>query len=222
MKRFVPSVVIFPVLLFLSNLAFATRSGVLLNFQGLGDLQTVGNFYDGAGLASTPNYGITFSSNFYGLRSYLDGGSGVFTPDPTNTTAIFLYGPTGTQMTGYMNVSSGFSTGIQFFYNGTYGQTVTVWSAANGTGTVLATITLSPNDTSCTNFPSYCNWTSVGINFSGIAKSVSFSGPANGLAISDITLGSSSTAIPEPSTIYLLGTGIAGVALGQLRRFFVA
>jgi hypothetical protein len=195
------------------------NSGELLNFQGLGDLQPVGNFYNGGGLVNTPNYGITFSSNFYGLKSIYQGGSGAFAPDPTGTPAIFVNGPTGTNVTGYMNVNGGFTGGIQFFYTAGFSETVTVWSGANGTGTVLATISLSPNNGSCGSFPPYCNWTTAGLTFSGTAQSVTVSGTADGIGIADITIGSSSTAIPEPSSIYLLGTGLVGVSLGQIRRF---
>lgn len=195
------------------------NSGELLNFQGLGDLQPVGNFYNGGGLTSTPNYGITFSSNFYGLRSVYNGGSGAFAADPTGTPAIFVNGTAGSNVTGYMNVNNGFSGGIQFFYTAGFSETVTVWSGANGTGSILATITLSPNNGSCTGFPTYCNWTSAGLTFSGSAKSVTFTGTADGIGIADITIGSASTAIPEPSALYLLGTGLAGISLGRVRRF---
>jgi len=203
---------------FISTPALA-NSGELLNFQGLGDLQPVGNFYNGGGLTNTPNYGITFSSNFYGLRSVYNGGSGAFASDPTGTPAIFVNGAAGSTVTGYMNVTNGFSGGIQFFYTAGFSETVTVWSGANGTGTVLATITLAPNNGSCSGFPTYCNWSTAGLPFSGSAKSVTFTGTADGIGIADITVGSASTAIPEPSALYLLGTGLVGISLGRVRRF---
>ncbi|HYM75151.1 MAG TPA: PEP-CTERM sorting domain-containing protein [Candidatus Dormibacteraeota bacterium] len=197
--------------------AFA-HSGELLNFQGLGDLQPVGDFYNGAGISGTPNYGITFSSNFLGLRSVFNGGSGAFSANPTGTPAIFINGTTGSTVTGTMNVNNGFASGLQFFYTAGFSETVTIWSGANGTGTVLATISLSPNNGGCTGFPTYCNWTSVGLNFSGTAKSVTFAGVADGTGIADITVGASTTAVPEPSTIALFGAGLAGVSLKRLRQ----
>lgn len=199
--------------------AMGSSVAELLNFQSLGDLAPVGNFYNGGGLPTTPNYGITFSSNFIGLRSVYMGGSGAFTPDPAQMPAIFVSGANGAMVTGTMNVTNGFSSGIQFFYTAGFSQTVTVWSGVNGTGIVLATISLAPNNGSCTTFPTYCNWSSAGLNFNGTAKSVTFTGTADGIGISAITVGSSTTVIPEPSSIYLFLTGVGAVSLSQVRKF---
>jgi PEP-CTERM motif len=202
----------------------------LLNFNYLQDGQQVGNFYNGGGPSNVPNFGVSFSSNFYGLRSEcatgssvgncIPGGpgSGAFLPTPTNTPAIFILGNTGTMATGSMNVSGGFSSGINFFYSAAFKETVTIWSGANGTGTVLATLTLTPNDGACGTGPAYCSWTSVGMTFTGTAGSVTITGPANGVGITDITLGSSVTALPEPSSFVLLGSGLLGLAVPRVRR----
>jgi hypothetical protein len=196
----------------------AHATPVLLTFSGLQDLQAIGNYYNGG---AGPNYGISFSSNVYALTSVFQGGAGGFNPDPTRSPAMFIMGTTGTNATGTMNVGPGFSNGISFFYTAAFTETVTVWSGANGTGTILATINLSPNNGSCVGFPSYCNWSGVGLSFTGTGKSVTFSGPANGMGISDITLGSTTLVTPEPSTIILLGMGLVGTSIGRGRRFIL-
>jgi len=221
MTRSVCSAAILSICLLFSASSYAS-SGELLSFQGLGDLQQVGGFYDGSGPAGARNLGVTFSSNFFGLRSVFNGGSGEFSSTPTGTPAIFINGATGMQAMGVMNVAPGFSRGLNFYYTagftGTQMETVTVWSGANGSGTVLATITLANNNSACSS-PTYCTWSSDGVNFSGTARSVTFSGPGNELGLADITLGSNTTAVPEPSSIYLLGSGLVGISFFRIRRF---
>jgi len=193
----------------------ADASSILLNFAGLKDKEPVENFYDGGtgGFGSTKglNFGITFSSNTLAIKSYLQSGSGNFAKTPSGTPAIFFTGTTS----GVMNSSGGFTNGVSFYYAAGATATVTVWSGTNGSGSVLATITLSPNSGgSCG--ATYCNWAPVELAFVGAAQSVVFSGSANKLGISDINVGSSLTAIPEPSSFLLLGTGMAGL-YGKLR-----
>ena len=220
------AIVLSAFILMLASSAFA-NSGELMNFQYLHDLQPVGNFYDGGGLSSTPNYGVTFSSNFFGLRSYANGGSGNFSATPTGTPAIFisnnLYGPAGAMVSGVMNVAPGFSSGLNFFFTAGFAlgqnETITIWSGANGTGTVLATITLANNNRGCS-APLYCNWQDYGVSFSGTAHSVTFSGPSDEFGLADITLGSSTTGVPEPPSVYLFGAGLVGLSLNKMRRYF--
>lgn len=197
----------------------AYANSTSLTFQGLKDGEAISNFYNGGtggfGSMSNYNFGITFSSNALAIKSYLKGGSGGFNPTQTTSTALFF---TGTS--GYMNVSGGFNNGINFLYVAGATGTVTVWSGANGTGTVLATINLAPNGGSgsgCSGYPSLCNWTAVGLSFSGTAQSVSFSGASNQLGITDITIGSSRAAVPEPSSLLLFGSGLL-VLSSRLRR----
>jgi len=219
------AVVVLSFLVALCCSAYAT-SDEFLTFQGLLDSQQVGNFYNGAGLPGTPNFGVSFSPNIYALWSTDKGGSGNYrsSQTPLGNPVIYVSAPqNGAAATGIMNATNGFSTGLNFYYSaafaGIQNTTVTIWSGANGTGTVLASITLANNDSSC-NPISFCTWTSIGALFSGTAHSVTFAGPANTFGLTDITLGSSQTAIPEPSTLLLVGAGLVGVSFGRVRRYF--
>src|SRR5580698_11168672 len=111
----------------LASAAALADSTEILTFSGLGDNQPVGNFYNGGGLTSTPNYGVTFSSNFFGLRSFANGGSGQFSGTPDGMPAIFVNGTVGSTATGTMNVAPGFSGGINCFFTAGFqsGQTET-------------------------------------------------------------------------------------------------
>jgi hypothetical protein len=215
------SIALTVLLWFMLSVSFANANPLdFLNFNNLKDGQQVGNFYDGGSSNSgIPNLGVTFSSSFFGLHSEFSNGGGAFLRDVTQTPIIFMEGAIGSPATGFMNVAGGFTTGINFIYTAAFQHSVTIWSGAGGTGTVLATISLAANDASCSNVGYYCNWSHAGVRFSGTAKSVTFSGRADTMELTDITLGNSATAIPVPSSVYLLGIGLAACSAQGLRRF---
>src|ERR1700722_5993233 len=104
------------VVLLVSASALADSTEIL-TFSGLGDNQPVGIFYNGGGVTSTPNYGVTFSSNFYGLTRFYKVAAGAFPPAPPPTPAIFMDGGTpGFAVMGVMNVTVGFSSGLNFYF----------------------------------------------------------------------------------------------------------
>lgn len=193
----------------------AHASGIQLNFLGLKDQEPVQNFYNGGtggfGSSKGLNYGLTFSSNTLAIKSYLQGGSGGFV-EPHGGSAIFFTGTTP----GVMNSAAGFSGGLSFFFAAGASATVTVWSGANGTGNILASITLSPNSGGACGV-TYCTWTFVPLPFAGEAGSVVFAGAGNQLGISNVNVGSTLAAVPEPSSLLLVGTGVVGL-WGKLRR----
>src|SRR5688572_20093730 len=85
----------------------APAAVTVLDFEGVGDYNPVGNFYNGG--AGT-NYGIEFSPNALGLVDADAGGNGNFGGEPSPDTALFFL--TGAAAT--MNVAAGFTTGFSF------------------------------------------------------------------------------------------------------------
>lgn len=186
---------------------------VTLTFEGVGNVASVNDFYNGGTDSqghSGVNYGINFSSNSLGLIDGAAGGSGNTGNDPSGVTnLIFLDGGAAT-----MNVAAGFDTGFSFYYAAASTGSVTVYDGLNGTGNILATLSLAatPNN--------YYEWASVGVTFDGIARSVDFGGAANFIAFDNITLGAAtpgSGAVPEPASwaMMLGGFGLVG---GAMRR----
>jgi hypothetical protein len=190
-------------------------STIVLTFEDIGNLVPIGNYYNGG---AGGNLEITFGPQSLAIVSILNGGSGNFANAPSGDTIAFFLNGVG----DVMNAAGGFNTGFSFFYSATTNPgTVTVWSGLDGTGTLLATLTLPPNGF-CTPGPNFCHWTAAGVTFAGTAESVNFSGTANEIGFDNITLGSATagggpTTTPEPATMLLLGAGSLGL-LGVRRK----
>ncbi len=203
--------------------ALAANAGVItMTFEGLGNLETVSNYYNGgyggSGSGPGPDYGITFGADSLALISEADGGSGNFNESPSGDTVLFFNSGSG----DIMDVAAGFDTGFSFYYTAPFSSgSVTVYSGLDGTGSVLATLTLPTTPeggTGCTY--QYCPFVPFGVTFDGTAESVDFSGGADQIAFDNVTLGSStaggSTDTPEPAAFSLLGLGL--VSLGLIAR----
>jgi hypothetical protein len=194
-----------------------------LTFEGLQDQEGIANYYNGGtgSLGSGPgtNHGIYFSANSLACID-VDAGGGCNTAnEPTESTSLFFLSGGA----AIMNVTGGFTTGFSFFYSSNGAAFVNVYDGLNGTGNLLATLNLVSNfNNNCTGDPngSYCNWDAVGVAFAGTAMSVDFGGAANFVTFDNVTINSQTPGgvVPEPMSMILLGTGLAGVAGARRRR----
>ncbi len=198
---------------------------VVLTFEGLRDLEPVQNFYNGGlgGNASGPgpNFGITFSANALAIIDSDAGGTGNFGGEPSPSTVLFfLTGPAAT-----INVPAGFDTGFSFFYSAiSQPGVIRVYSGLNATGDLLATLNLplTPFNGAPDPTGQFSPLVPFGVTFSGVARSVDFGGTVNQIGFDNITLGSQTPGgtnpVPEPATLLLLSTGLAGVGAAVRRK----
>jgi PEP-CTERM motif len=201
---------------------------VTLTFEGLQNLESINNFYNGgtgslgSSGGASQNYGISFTSDSLALISAYNGygGTGNFENNPSGgTIGFFLSGAGDT-----MNVAAGFDTGFSFYYAAFQDGSVQVYSGLNGTGTLLANLALATQPQNDIDLVAD-TWTNFGVSFAGTAESVIFTGAANEIGFDNITLGSAvaTSGTPEPASLALFGIGIAGLAgYGWRRRKMAA
>jgi len=209
--------------------ALTATAGVIdLTFEGVAPYPWdssstyVQNFYNGgtdsAGY-SGPNYGISFPANALAIclnsltvvcSNTSRGGLG----DPSSQQgALFFLSGSST----FLDDPAGFTTGFSFNYTAiNEGGSIQVYSGLDGTGSLLATLTLPTTPSDCA--PGYdagfCPFYPIGVTFAGTAESINFGGTANQIVFDDITFGSSTPgATPEPTTLVLLGSflGLGGL-----------
>jgi hypothetical protein len=176
----------------------------LLTFEGLGNTQAVGNYYNGG---AGGNDGISFGADSLALISDADGGTGNFSGNPSGDTVIFFESGAADEM----DVAAGFTNGLSFYYASSQAGTVNIYSGLDGTGTLLASLALAATATP------YTVWDQIGVSFAGTAESVEFGGSANYIAFDNISVGANLAAIPEPASIALLGAGLAGLIVTSRR-----
>ncbi|MFM9978839.1 MAG: PEPxxWA-CTERM sorting domain-containing protein [Sphingomonadaceae bacterium] len=196
----------------------AQAAVITLDFEGLSDLEAVGNFYDG-GMGT--NYGVSFSADALAIIDEDAGGTGNFANEPSASTVMFFLSGS----TPILNYAAGFDTGFSFFYSSSTAATVSVYDGLDGTGNLLGSINLIAqfND-NCAGDPqgNYCNWTNIGVAFGGTARSINFGGTPDETGFDNITFGSAVAggAVPEPTTWAMMigGFGAIGGAMRMRRR----
>ena len=194
----------------------ASATVVTLDFEGIGDFNPVGNFYNGG--AGT-NYGIQFSPATLALVDADAGGNGNFANEPSPNTIMFFLDASN----AILDVAAGFDTGFSFFYTSSTAASVNVYDGLGATGKLLATLNLAAQfSQDCSGDPTggFCNFSPIGVLFDGIAKSIDFGGTANFTGFDNITFGSAAPGIspvPLPAAAWLFGSALLGFA-GFKRR----
>lgn len=201
---------------------------VVLDFEGVNGTYPSGfaqvlEFYNG-GVSSDGtsgfNHGVSFSSNALAICLNTPGVScsntsrGGEAPGSEKGGLFFL---DGTET--ILNYGAGFTTGFSFVYAqpNTQGGEVRVYDGADGTGSLLGSISLGLTASTCGDEygAAYCPFEAVGVAFGGTAKSIVFAGVANFVVFDDITFGSvnpGNPGVPEPATwaMMILGFGLVG------------
>jgi hypothetical protein len=196
----------------------ANRDVIVLDFEGLGDLASIGNFYNGGG---GTNYGIYFGGTTLAIIDVDAGGTGNIANEPTPSTVMFFL--SGSAAT--MNVPAGFTTGFSFFYSSAQEITIYVYDGVDGTGNLIATQSFPANyNINCTGDPNggFCHWDPVGVGFAGSAMSVLFTGAPDYCAFDDVTFGSIDPGDPPtdvPVSNWALVIGIGLILIFAVIRF---
>jgi len=212
--------------------AISAKAGVInLTFENIapypnGNDVQIQNFYNGGTSSvgsSGPNYGISFPDNALviclntiGVSCSNTSRGGLGDPNSQLAGLFWLSGSST-----FLDDPAGFTTGFSFNYAAPYtGGSIEVWSGVEGTGTLLASLSLPTTPSACSSDydAGYCPFYPIGVGFTGTAESINFGGTANYIVFDDVTFGSSTPGnVPEPASLMLLGTGLVGVA-AKLRR----
>lgn len=205
LKSFFISVLL--VVIIASPVLAQTRGNV--TFNGLKNLEFVNNYYNGGtgsfGSGPGPDLSLTFTSNAQAIVSASKGGSGNFINNPGKTPVMFFQ--TGSNVT--LTAANKVSVAILFYYSSLQSGSATVYDGPNGTGNILANITLSPNNSGCNSYK-LCVWSPVGIPLTTAAASIRFTGSADNIAIGKISLGNK-----LPTKTFLASSAPQGSNQGQ-------
>lgn len=213
--------------------------GMQVDVGGTYQPARVHTFYDGGYSQTDPappqlpvdlvegsdNFHVSFDDSAVVQRSKQAGGTGNFGPRYSDYEGGTLLTNLGVSALSLKNDSfvldfrDGFDTGFSFYYSTVGDFQVGVYDTLGGSGKVLGTQDYKINTTGCVADPNdgFCIWSVGALSFSGIAKSVRFSGLPNQALFDNVTFGSLSP-IPEPANWVLLGAGLAALTAVARRR----
>ncbi|MGI9450883.1 MAG: PEP-CTERM sorting domain-containing protein [Geminicoccaceae bacterium] len=200
----------------------AEAAPIVLDFEGLGDLEPIQEFYNGGiggfGSGPGPDFDLSFGADALAIVDQDAGGNGNFGGEPSPDTVMFFL-----NNSAVLDVPNGFDTGFSFFYSAiNLPGIIEVFDGLNATGNILATINLGLTPFNGAPDPTgqFSPFVPIGASFPGTALSIDFGGTSNQIGFDNITFGSATpgglTPVPEPASMLILGIGLAGIA--ALRR----
>lgn len=193
--------------------AMPTWAAPVLDFETVTGFASVGEYYnggaDGAGNVG-PALGVSFGGGAIGVVNDALGPYFSNAPSPVGVMA-----PVGSDAT--LNFAGGFAGAFGFQYSSSapVADAVQVWSGLDGTGTLLASFDLAANALSggCTG-SAFCRFDPLSTTLGATARSVTFGNAAGVAAFDDIGI----SAVPEPSSVLLVGVALGAVGLLATRR----
>lgn len=198
-------------------LAVPSQANVVLSFDDLADFTAL----------STQIAGFSFGAGNYVVRSGQAGGSGNYFNNPSSPNALGFFSTTG-QTDFIVNVTGGFGTWFRTAYSSASYNTqtrISIYDGLNGKDAqggdrTLATSELKNfGDSGCPS-SALCNWTSIGLDFTGTAYSVRFENFGVLTAFFDnLDFGNKpgNTRLPEPAGL-VLAVSALGIAAAARRR----
>lgn len=163
---------------------------VRLNFEGLGNLDEVMQYYGGGtskeGFKGV-NCNISFSPGAMAIIDQENGGTGNFSRDPSPNTVLF----SNSKGQIIINVNKGFNSALSFLYTSSDAVAVTLYDSTDGKGNLIFTKLLLPVYDAAAQKAgiSYDKWILFREVFTGKAKSVVLNGTPNKCAFDDIIFG---------------------------------
>jgi hypothetical protein len=184
----------------------------VLDFEGLGNVESVGSFYN--------NQGVSFSPNALALIDSDAGGTGDFGGEPSGKTVLFFE----SGESAVMNVANGFIRDLSFFYSSPDNTgIVSIYDGLNATGNILASIQLSQTPRNGAPDPTgyYSPFLPINTEFWGVGRSVDFRGATGFIGFDDIGFMQlpdpelpNSKPIPTPAML----PGLLAIGLSAWRR----
>jgi len=188
-------------------LSTAPAFSATLDFQGAGAYNFIQDYYNGgtndAGASGT-NFGISFGPDALALDN-----DDFFTYYSNSPNAGIL-AAVGEQAA--LNVATGFSGAVSFWYSASENTAVTIFSGLNGTGDVLGTFNLLANAQNGCSDTLYCHWDFASLTLSGVARSIQFGGSAGVAGFDNISV----APVPLPAAGWAMLSALGG--LGAIRR----